>query len=94
MAATEAEVNQYITDIRTAVADYGEKVSKKQRFGKQDIYCEKVKLMLVSGYLDCICDYFLETDYTTNNFFTTAEIRDVMQHLNNICGTNYILVTL
>lgn len=94
MAATEAEINAYITNIRSAVADYGDELATKQMVGTTDIHCNRVKLMLLSAYLDCVCDYFLETDYANNNFFTTSEIRDVMQHINNICKTNYILVNL
>ena len=94
MAATQAEIDSYITNIRSAVADYGEWLSIKQQIGKTDIFCDRLKLMLLSAYLDCISDYFLDDDYENNNFFTTAEIRDVMQHINNICKTNYILVNL
>jgi hypothetical protein len=101
MAATALEIDTYITDVRTAVAEFGDKLAVQQRLGHEDIYCDKIKLMLLSCYLDCIYDYFLQDDptdlnnrYTVNNFFTTAEIRDVMQHINNICGTEYILVNL
>jgi hypothetical protein len=120
MAATQAQIDVYITDIRTAVSDYGDLLSRKQRLGQSDLYCDKVNLMLLSGYLDCLYDYFLQysenitylsentppenpplrgEEYpaepvvlaTEYNFFTPAEIRDVMQHLNNICGTFYIV---
>ena len=95
MAATQLQIDTYITDVRSAVADYGEKVSIKQRMGEEDIYCYRLKLMLLSGYLDCVYDYFLqypgESDPDSTNLFTKAEIRDVMQHINNICGTFYII---
>ena len=101
MAATSAEIDIYISDIRSAIADFGEAVSIKQRIGNTDIYCDRIKLMLLSGYLDCISDYFLQdvpadplNRYNVNNFFTVAEIRDIMQHINLICKTNYILVNL
>jgi hypothetical protein len=95
MAATQTQIDTYITDVRTAVAEYGDLVSRKQRLGKSNIFNDKIKLMLVSAYLDCIYDYFLQypddVDPDTTNFFTTEEIRDVMQHINNICGTFYII---
>ena len=54
--------------------------------------------MLLSAYLECVVDYFNpfvvssgSVAYDTNNFFTTDEIRDIMQHLNNIAETNYML---
>jgi hypothetical protein len=99
MAATQSEVDTFITNIRTAVTEYGDLISRKQRLGKSGMKCDIMKLMLLSAYLDCIYDYFLQ--YSTNiddginpssyNFFTIEEIRDVMQHINNICGTFYII---
>jgi hypothetical protein len=95
MSVTQDQIDIYITDIRSAVADFGGALAVKQKIGNQDIYCDKIKLMLLSGYLDCLYDYFLQypedDDPDITNFFTTSEIRDVMQHLNNICGTYYIL---
>lgn len=93
MASTQLQIDEYITNIRSAISDFADTVARKQRMGKSDIYCERIKLMLLSAYLDCICDYFLEGDtYEDDNFFTTSEVRDVMQHINNICKTNYILL--
>lgn len=100
MAATQIQIDNYIADIRSAFAEYGDSVALKQRLGKSDICCDKIKLMLASCYVDCLNDYFLqysdnitegESDVTVYNFFTVSEIRDVMQHLNNICGSNYII---
>ena len=93
--ATQDEIDVYITDIRSAVADFGNKLAIRQKLGHQDVYCDKVKLMLLSGFLDCVYDYFLQypddTDPDITNFFTRAEIRDVMQHMNSIMGTFYII---
>lgn len=95
MAATQNQIDTYITNVRSAVADYGEKLSIKQQMGHTDIYCYRVKLMLLSGYLDCVYDYFLQYPYDVDpdstNFFTKSEIRDIIQHINNICGTFYII---
>ena len=103
MAVTQYEIDSYITNIRSAITEFGGKLSVKQRIGNPDIYCDKIKLMLLSGYLDSICDYFLQysqnitdgvLDESDYNFFTVSEIRDIMQHINNICNTNYILINL
>jgi hypothetical protein len=95
MAATQAQIDTYITDVRSAVADYGKALAIQQEIGNHDTWCGRVKLMLLSGYLDCIYDYFLQypedVDPDTTNFFTKEEIRDVMQHINNICKTFYII---
>lgn len=98
MAATQTEIDTYITDVRSAVTDFGRKLAIKQKMGHQDIYCDKVKLMILSCLLDCVYDYFLQypddTDPDVTNFFTTDEIRDVMQHINNITGSFYIITSL
>ena len=95
MAATQLQIDTYITDIRSAIADYGNTLAIKQKLGHTDTYCYRIKLMLLSGYLDCLSDYFLQypedTDPDTTNFFTKEEIRDVMQHVNNITGSFYII---
>jgi hypothetical protein len=95
MAATQTEIDTYITDVRSAVADYGRSLAIKQQLGHTDTFCYRMRLMLLSGYLDCLYDYFLQYPYDTDpditNFFTTSEIRDIQQHVNNICGTFYII---
>jgi hypothetical protein len=95
MSASQLQIDTYITDIRSAICDFGEQLAIKQKIGNQDVFCDKMKLMLLSGFLDCICDYFLQypddVDPDDTNFFTTSEIRDVMQHINSICGTFYII---
>ena len=95
MAATQTEIDTYITDIRTAVAEFGNSLAIKQKMGRTDIYCDRIKLMMLSCYLDCLYDYLLQYPYDTDpdetNLFTKSEIRDIMQHVNNICGTFYII---
>jgi len=99
MAATLTEVNDYISAIRIAIADYTNKVMLKELLGHTNIFCDRQKVILLSVYLDCINDYFGpfilagldDHSYDTNNFFTTDEIMDVMQHINSICKTFYTL---
>lgn len=99
MASTVAQVNNYISYIRVGIADYVDSVVLKEKLGHTDLFCERQKVMLLSAYLDCIIDYFTpfllagvdDHSYDTNNFFTTDEIMDVMQHINSICKTNYTL---
>lgn len=98
MAATLTEVSNYISYIRDGIADYTHKVTIKERLGHKDLFCNRQKVMLLSAYLDCIVDYFDpfvsssgSVPYNTENFFTTDEIRDVMQHVNNICDTFYMI---
>ena len=97
MAASLTEVNNYISYIRNGIADFVESVQNKEQLGHRNLFCERQKVMLTSAYLDCIVDYFdtfVTSEgviaYDENNFFDTDEIRDVMQHINNICETQYI----
>ena len=100
MASTVTEVTNYISSIRVGVADFVEGVCVKERLGHTDTFCNRQKVVLASAYMDCIVDYFTpftdagvdDGSYATNNFFTTDEIRDCMQHLNNICGTFHMLI--
>jgi hypothetical protein len=96
--ATLTEVSNYISYIRIGIAEYTAKVSLQERLGKTNTFCNRQKVVLLSAYLDCIVDYFDTfvssggtVPYDEYNFFTTSEIRDVMQHINNICDTFYIV---
>lgn len=99
MASTVTQVSNYISSIRVGVVDFINKVCLKERLGNTDTFCCRQKVMLVTAYLDCVVDYFTpfvtagvdDGSYATNNFFTTDEIRDVMQHINNIAGTFYMI---
>lgn len=96
--ASLTQINNYISYIRDGIAEYVNSVTLRERLGHTDMFCERQKVMLLSAYLDCIVDYFEPfvtssgvVAYDTNNFFDTDEIRDVMQHINNICGTYYMI---
>ena len=92
MAATAGEITTYISNIRYAFADYGYMLSNYQKIGSEDIECYKLRFNLLSSYVKLIIDYLsLGDTYATDNFFTEAEARDVIQHINNICSTYYML---
>jgi len=98
MASTLTQVNNYISYIRSGIAEYVDTVTIKERLGHIDLFCERQKVILLSAYLDCIVDYF-DTFVTSSgaiaydeyNFFDTDEIRDVMQHINSIAKTFYMI---
>lgn len=98
MASSLTEVNNYISYIRVAIADYTDKVILKETLGHTDLFCQRQKVIILSACLDCIVDYFNPfvvssgaVAYGTYNFFTTDEIRDVMQTVNDVCSTFYML---
>jgi hypothetical protein len=99
MASTLVQVHNYVSSMRVGVADFVNKVCLKERLGHTDTFCDRQKVILASAYLDIIVDYFTpfiaanveDGSYETNNFFTTDEIRDCMQHLNSVVGTFYMI---
>jgi hypothetical protein len=99
MAATITQVQNYISSMRVGVADFVDEVCRKERLGHPNMFCARQKVILVSAYMDSVVDYFTpyltkgisDYSYEDENFFTTEEIRDMMQHINNICGTFYML---
>lgn len=97
--ATLTEVTNYIASIRVGIANFDDKVCLKERLGHTDTFCSRQKLILLSAYLDCVVDYFTpfidaavdDESYEDNNFFTLVEIRDCMQHINNLAETFYMI---
>ena len=92
MASSQQEIDAYLSNVRSAFADYGSNLSKYQRLGKQNIERDKLKFRLLNYFIKIIVDYFDRgTGYATKNFFDEDEIRDVFQHVNNICNTSHML---
>ena len=92
MAATAGEITTYISNVRYAFADYGEQLSIYQKIGSENIECYKVRFNLLNYYVRIIVDYLNRgTSYATNNFFTTAEARDVIQKINDLASVYYML---
>jgi hypothetical protein len=91
MAATTDEINAYLYNIRSAFVDYGNNLANAQRLGRVDLQCYEMKFRVLKYLVRILVDYFDSSDYENINFFTTEEARDVMQHVNNICGTNYMV---
>jgi len=91
MAATVEEINGYIYNIRSAQVDYGSKLANAQRLGTDNLECSQMKFRILKYLVKIITDYFRSDDYENVNFFTTEEVRDVGQQINNICHTEYMI---
>lgn len=59
--------------------------------GRSENAQSELKLKLINVYSNIIVDYFNQTPYNTNNFFTTDEMYDVIEHFNDLCNTNYTI---
>ena len=91
MAATTEQINAYLYNIRSAFVDYGSNLANAKRLGRIDLQCYEMKFRILKYLVHLMIDYFDSDDYENTNFFTTEEARDIMQHINNICGTNHIV---
>ena len=91
MAVTQNEIDTYVANARGAFADYGNTLAKYQRIGSENIECYKIRFNLLNYYVELIVDYLESSDYENINFFTTSEARDIIQKINNICNTYYML---
>ena len=89
--ATSTEVEQYLTNVRNAFSDYGSNVSNASRLGRTDVHSYQLKFRVLKYLVRIVIEYFSVVDYENDNLFTTDEIRDVMQHINNICNTDYMI---
>lgn len=96
MAATQTQINSYVASIRYAHSQFVNKLATKERMGHTDVFCGRIKSVLLGYYVRMLEDYFAQHDdagdtYEDYNFFTTTEATDIMQHINEICDTNYFL---
>lgn len=92
MALIQSDIDQYIHLIRQSLSTNGYTLSKYQKLGRNNIECYKLKFRLLNHFVRIIIEYFNRgISYSTKNFFTIAEARDIMQHINNLADTNYIL---
>lgn len=94
MAATSTQINNFKYDIITATSIWFDKLSNRIALTGKYNTCQEIKGNLLIAYLNIVVDYFdLDdtTTYASNNFFTTTEIQDIIQHINNILKTNYCI---
>lgn len=91
MAASRQEILQYLTDIKYAQSAYMDDIILKERLGGNNIFADKVKTTILNNYVNIMVDYFEQADYTTSNFFTIVEIQNIIDRINIICDSNYII---
>jgi hypothetical protein len=48
-----------------------------------------IKLQGINEYCNIIIDYFSESDYENNNFFTISQIKEIIDHFNDLCNSDY-----
>ena len=73
MAATSADINAYLYNIRSAFVDYGNNLANAQRLGRTDLLCYDMKFRVLKYLVRILVDYFDSSDYENINFFTPEE---------------------
>ena len=88
MSATATEREAFEYSILYDFIDYGAKLARFQKLGRKELECYKFKFRLLNHFVRVLVDYLDSDDYENVNFFTVSEINDIIQHINNITGSN------
>jgi hypothetical protein len=89
MAATPEQIAAYLSDIRYAQSVYMDNVNRLERLGHTDLFKYRLRTYILDCYVTIMVDYFSQSEYDDNNFFTTTEVADVISRINSLCDTNY-----
>jgi len=96
MGATPQEISAFKSLLYSSYSSLAKNIADRAKLNNSfDVQSDKIKLILLCAYIEIVEDYFNTEDYTSpysyesNNFFTTIEIKDIIQHINNICKTFY-----
>jgi len=89
MAATQQQITDYLTYIKYAQSVYMDDLNRKERLGHSDLFNDRLRNTILGYYVTIMVDYFYQSDYSNNNFFTTEEVVEVISRINRICDSNY-----
>lgn len=93
MAATQTDVDTYLTNIKSYLSYYGDRLATMHQQGIKPDFSKEIKFMLLQAYVEIANGYLAQWDSTTDdNYMTVAEFEDVMDHINAICNSEYWLV--
>ena len=95
MAATTQQILDYLTDIKYAQSEYMDNICKRERLGHTSLFKYRLRATILNYYVTIMVDYFYQDEgngeYADNNFFTTDEVKDIMNRINSLCDTNFDL---
>lgn len=98
MGVTAVQIADYLADVRLQECLYIDKLARKEKTGRAEIFSDKVIAAVLNCYVTIITDYFSQATYTgglfnyTYNFFDAEEAEEIIFRINKICGTDYRLV--
>lgn len=80
----------FLHNLNLVYIDRINRLATRSRLGNQ-IELLNLKAFLLTAYYEIILDYYDVADNVDTNFFNSVELWDVVQHFNNIAGSNLIL---
>jgi hypothetical protein len=89
MAASAGEIATYLSDIRYSQSVYMDKVNRLERLGHTDIFKYRMRVYILDCYVTIMEDYFSQSDYSYDNFFTDEEVVEIINRINSLCDTNH-----
>ena len=90
--ATAPQIAAYLSDILYAQSVYMDDLNLRERLGHKDLFRYKVRNLLLDYFVQIMIDYFsVGITYASNNFFTTTEVKDIINRINSLCDSNYNL---
>jgi len=94
---TQQEFDNYKLQLYWYSSQKAERLAKDKALGKSGLENKMVELNLLNAFISIINEYTLQ-DYDEENeedeninFFTRAQMEDIITHINKICGTQYNL---
>ena len=92
MAATSTEINDFKATVESVQSQIGNSlVTMLSINGRSENEEYLTKFRSINSYVNILIDYFSESDYTNNNFFTIDEIYEIIEHFNDLCNTDYTI---
>ncbi len=92
MAASPTEINDFKATIMSKQVEIGNSlVTLLSINGRSENDQFLTKFRSINSYSNILIDYFSESNYTDNNFFTVDEIYDVIGHFNDLCNSDYTI---
>jgi hypothetical protein len=94
---TAAQITTYLNAIYLAQSLHMDKLARKEKTGKAEIFDDKVIAAVLNCYVKIVEDYFSQATYPGGyfevdyNFFDEEETKEIVFRINKICDTNYFL---
>lgn len=87
--ATAEQINTYLNNILYAQSVYMDDIMNRERLGYSDIFIYRLRAYILDCYIQIMVSYFYQSGYDSDNFFTTTEVRDIIDRINAMCDSHY-----